>query len=84
MKYVLFAALSLASVFACAQESASSQTERYNEHKGLDVAKVISIKRAQDPTKVDGLVSSTMVYVDSAGTKHTLDYTILGTGLQSG
>ncbi|SDG53890.1 DUF2790 domain-containing protein [Pseudomonas abietaniphila] len=92
MKYVLFAALSLASVYASAQESVSSvsdtqvsaQTQRYNQHKGLDVSKVISSTTAQDVQKVDGPVNAQLVYLDSAGVKHTLDYTIQGYGRQNG
>lgn len=92
MKYLAFAALSMVSVFASANEVAStsvsaqplSQVEQYNRHKGIDVAKVISIKNAQDPEKVDGLVNSKMVYVDGAGVTRTLDYTIMGYGRQNG
>ncbi|MFJ3487813.1 DUF2790 domain-containing protein [Pseudomonas sp. NPDC090202] len=92
MKYALFAALSLASVYASAQESVDSvsnaqssiQTQKYNQHKGLDVAKVISSKAAQDPQKVDGNVNVQMVYLDSAGQSQTLNYTIMGYGQQNG
>lgn len=79
MKYALFAALSLASAFAAAQDSA-----QYDRHNGLDVAKVISIKPAQDPEQVNGLIDSKMVYLDSAGVTHTLNYTIQGYGQQNG
>ncbi|WP_433765468.1 DUF2790 domain-containing protein [Pseudomonas putida] len=80
MKYVLFAALSLASVFASAQESAQASSNQ----KGLDIARVISIKSAQDPEKVNGVINSQMVYLDSTGVTRTLDYTILGNGQQNG
>ncbi|WP_110950711.1 DUF2790 domain-containing protein [Pseudomonas bohemica] len=90
MKYLAFAALSLFSVFASANEladasaSAPSQVEQYNRHKGLDVAKVTSVKSAQDPEKVDGLVKTDMTYVDSAGVTHNLEYTTMGYGRQNG
>ncbi|WP_282372670.1 DUF2790 domain-containing protein [Pseudomonas sp. PS02290] len=90
MKVLAFAALSLVSVFAAAGElpatsqQHSVQVEQYNRHKGIDVAKVISIKNAQDPQRVDGPVQSTMVYVDHAGVTHSLDYTIMGYGRQNG
>ncbi|MDH0744849.1 DUF2790 domain-containing protein [Pseudomonas sp. GD03842] len=92
MKYVAFAALSFFSVFASASELAANsataqpltQVEQYNRHKGLDVAKVISVKTAQDPEKVDGLVKSQMTYVDSAGVSHNLEYTTQGYGRQNG
>jgi len=92
MKYVAFAALSFFSVFASASElsatSASAQpltqVEQYNRHKGIDVAKVISVKTAQDPEKVDGLVKTQMTYVDSVGVKHDLEYTTQGYGRQNG
>jgi hypothetical protein len=92
MKYLAFAALSMVSVFASANELSAadasaqprSQVEQYNRHKGIDVAKVISISNAQDPEKVDGLVNSKMVYVDGAGVTRSLDYTIQGYGRQNG
>jgi len=77
MKYVAFAALSLFSVFASANELST-------DHKGLDVAKVVSVKTAQDPEKVDGLVKTQMTYVDSAGVSHNLEYTTQGYGRQNG
>ena len=92
MKYVAFAALSFFSVFASANELAVSsasaqpltQVEQYNRHKGIDVARVISVKTAQDPDKVDGLVKTQMNYVDSAGAAHSLEYTTQGYGRQNG
>jgi len=92
MKYLAFAALSLFSVFASANELSNAQatggsltqTEQYNRHKGLDVAKVTSIKTAQDPEKVDGLVKTDMTYIDSKGVTHNLEYTTMGYGRQNG
>lgn len=92
MKYLAFAALSLFSVFASANELANSasgaqplsQVEQYNRHKGLDIVKVTGATTAQDPEKVDGLVKTDMSYVDSAGVTHTLEYTTMGYGRQNG
>lgn len=92
MKYVAFAALSMFSVFASANELSNtqasaqpvSQTEQYNRHKGLDVAKVTSVKTAQDPEKFDGLVKTDLTYVDSNGVTHNLEYTTMGYGRQNG
>jgi hypothetical protein len=92
MKYVAFAALSLFSVFASASELSSASTsaqpltqvEQYNRHKGLDIAKVVSVKTAQDPEKTDGLVKNFMTYIDSAGVTHKLEYTTEGYGRQNG
>lgn len=92
MKYLAFAALSLFSVFASANELSNAQptggsltqTEQYNRHKGLDVVKVTSIKTAQDPEKVDGLVKTDMTYIDSKGVTHNLEYTTMGYGRQNG
>jgi hypothetical protein len=80
------------SVFASANELADTSTgaqpltqvEQYNRHKGLDIAKVTSIQNAEDPEEVDGLVTSKMVYVDSLGVTHSLEYTIMGYGRQNG
>lgn len=90
MKVLALAALLAFSAVASANEVESTAaqpkptTEQYNAHKGLDVAKVISITNDQDPQQVDGPVNSTMIYVDSSGQEHTLQYQILGYGHQNG
>lgn len=92
MKTVAFAALSLFSVFASANELADtsssaqplSQVQQYNQHKGLDVAKVTSVSNSQDPEKFDGLVKTQLTYVDSTGATHNLEYTTMGYGRQNG
>jgi D-serine deaminase-like pyridoxal phosphate-dependent protein len=92
MKTLAFAALSVLTVMASAnvladeQSSAQplTQVEQYNRHKGIDVARVTSVKTAQDPEKVDGLVKSTMTYVDGSGVTHSLEYTTMGYGRQNG
>jgi hypothetical protein len=88
----MFAALSMVSVMASANDVVSTssdaqhsaQVQQYNQHKGLDVAKVVSVTNAQDPQKTDGLVKTTMVYLDGAGVSHNLEYTTMGYGRQNG
>ena len=58
-----------------------TQVEQYNQHKGLDVAKVTSVSNSQDPEKFDGLVKTQLTYVDSTGATHNFEYTT--TGLRS-
>ncbi|WP_311970220.1 DUF2790 domain-containing protein [Pseudomonas baltica] len=92
MKYPLFAALSLFSVFAAAAEPASLDrvtvnpaqpaTVEYNYSQHLDIAKVVSIK-ADDPDTC-GTTNANMVYVDSKGVTHSLEYTRMGNGCQNG
>lgn len=92
MKTLAFAALSVFAAFASANVLADTQTgaqsltqvEQYNRHKGIEVAKVTSVTTAQDPEKVDGLVKSTMVYIDGSGVSHSLEYTTMGYGRQNG
>ena len=92
MKTLAFAVLSMVSVFAMADDNMTpasaaqgvTQTQKYNQHKGLDIAKVVSSTTAQDPQNVDGPVKAKMVYLDGAGVSHSLDYTILGYGRQNG
>ena len=96
MKTLAFAVLSMISVFAMADDNvtpvsaapgvvqSATQSQKYNQHKGLDIAKVISVTTAQDPQNVDGPVNAKMVYLDSAGVSHSYDYTILGYGRQNG
>ena len=85
MKYALFAAMSLFSVFAAAAEPATASQPapiQYNYSQHLDIAKVVSIK-ADDPDTC-GTTNANMVYVDSKGVTHSLEYTRLGNGCQNG
>jgi hypothetical protein len=92
MKYALFAALSMFSLFAAAAEpvnlapvtvnGAKVPTVEYNYSQHLDIAKVISTK-ADNPDAC-GLTNANMVYADSKGVTHNLEYTRLGNGCQNG
>lgn len=90
MKVLVLAALVAFSAVASANDMESTAarpkptTEQYNAHKGLDVAKVKSITNEQDPQQVEGPINSTMIYVDSSGQEHSLQYQILGYGQQNG
>lgn len=90
MKVFAFATLLAFSALASANDTAATAdqpkptTEQYNSHKGLDIAKVKSVKTDQDPQKVDGPVKSTMIYVDGSGHEHSLEYKTMGYGRQNG
>jgi hypothetical protein len=82
MKYAMFAALSMFSLFASAAEinlpaetAAASQSVpavQYDYSQKLDIAHVINISTASsvecEPVK------SNMIYVDSHGVRHNLEY----------
>lgn len=84
MKYALFAAMSLFSVFAAAAEpgTAPVKTVQYDYSQHLDIAKVVSIK-ADNPDTC-GTTNANMVYIDSKGVTHSLEYTRIGNGGQNG
>ncbi len=90
MKYALFAALSLFSALASANGPASSATDsvpaavEYDYSQHLDIAKVISITSADNTATECGPVESHMIYLDSQGVTHNLQYTRLGDGCQNG
>lgn len=70
MKYVLFAALSLFSVLASANDQPDAQQYNYAQH--LDVAKVLSIDTPE--SDLCEPVTASMVYLDSHGVEHELHY----------
>lgn len=88
MKYVMFAALSLFSLFASAATTHNGALEtgpdakvpvvQYDYSQKLDVAKVISITSAS--SNECEAVKSNMVYVDSQGVRHNLQYLRLNDG----
>lgn len=80
MKYVLFAAMSMFSLFAAASEApaAATQSDVYNYSQNLDIAKVISISSVNPNTTECGPELAHMVYVDSKGARHDLQYTRMG------
>ncbi|WP_065835693.1 DUF2790 domain-containing protein [Pseudomonas syringae] len=89
--YAMFAALSLFSVFASANgqvpnaNNAAQQTPQavqYNYSQHLDIAKVIQITPAND--NICGQVDAHMIYLDSQGVRHNLEYTREGNGCQNG
>ncbi|MFA7943652.1 DUF2790 domain-containing protein [Pseudomonas brenneri] len=74
MRYLIVALLSVFSTLALAQgESASSlAVQAYDYSQNLDIAKVVQI--STDPSTECGPVKSHMVYLDSQGVRHGLDY----------
>ncbi len=81
MKYVVLAALSMFSIFASASEApatADTQSEVYNYSQDLDIAKVISISNVDPSANECGPELAHMVYVDSKGVRHDLQYTRMG------
>jgi hypothetical protein len=90
MKYALFAALSIYSLFALASgadqtpSQPGAQTDQYDYTQDLDIAKVVRISNAVNPATTCGPVKAHMEYVDSKGALHKLDYTFLGNPCQHG
>ncbi|HXR02647.1 MAG TPA: DUF2790 domain-containing protein [Pseudomonas sp.] len=90
MKTAVFAALSMISLFASAQEKpvvspAETASEApYDYSQDLDIAKVVRITTANNAANQCGPVTAHMEYVDSKGVSHKLQYTRLGGGCQSG
>ncbi|RJX78903.1 DUF2790 domain-containing protein [Pseudomonas sp. LS-2] len=90
MKYALFAALTMFSALASANGNVSPVSDstpapvEYNYSQHLDIAKVISVTSANDAATECGPVEAHMVYVDSKGVTHNLEYTRLGDGCQNG
>ncbi|MGB3125333.1 MAG: DUF2790 domain-containing protein [Pseudomonas sp.] len=81
MRYLLIAVLSLFSTLAAAQDAPSaganapaSQTDDYTED--LDIAKAVRNTPAASATC--GPVRGHVVYVDSQGVRHELDYQRVG------
>lgn len=89
MKYLTFATLSLVSVFAAAAPPAGPTpavpapvTVQYDYSQHLDVAKVVSI--TADNPEACGITNAHMVYLDSQGVTHNLEYTRMGNGCENG
>lgn len=61
----------------CAQASAADETVAYRYGMPLDIAKVLNISPVAD---VCGVVPVEMTYLDSHGDKHTLQYSVFGSG----
>ena len=81
MKYLAFVALSMVSLFASAAETpaaATAQGEVYNYSQNLDIAKVISINSVNPSAIECGPELAHMIYVDSKGVRHDLQYTRMG------
>jgi len=90
MKYVLFAALSMFSLFASANDNAAdassiaAQNDEYDYTQDLDIAKVVRISNANSTASECGPLKAQMEYVDSKGVSHKLEYTRLGDDCEKG
>ena len=92
MKYALFAALFLFSVYASANDSADAATSssaaspatQYDYTQDLDIAKVVRISNANAGADRCGPVKAQMEYLDSKGVTHKLEYTRLGDTCENG
>lgn len=89
--YAMFAALSMFSLFASANDTLAnpgSQAQQkapavqYNYSQHLDVAKVLEMTPVGD--NVCGPEQAHMIYLDSEGVRHNLQYTRVGDGCQNG
>jgi hypothetical protein len=81
--FAMFAALSLFSVFASANDRVNNTEQvpasvTYNYSQNLDIAKVIQITSADGDTC--GPVKAHMLYLDSKGVEHNLEYTRIDGG----
>jgi hypothetical protein len=90
MKYALFAALSMFSLFASAHDNVdhtspvSAQSDQYDYTQDLDIAKVVRISNSTNTSNACGPVKAQMEYVDSKGVPHKLEYTRLGDTCENG
>jgi hypothetical protein len=90
MKYALFAALSMFSLLASANDSAgstaaaSAQNSQYDYTQDLDIAKVVRISNGANAGNACGPLKAQMEYVDSKGVTHKLEYTRLGDSCENG
>ena len=91
MKYVMFAALSMFSVFASANSSVNAasaqpvpQAVEYSYGQKLDIAKVIDVSSANDSSNTCSPVQVHMIYLDSKGVTHNLEYTRMSDSCQNG
>ncbi|MHA6575411.1 DUF2790 domain-containing protein [Pseudomonas yamanorum] len=90
MRYLLIAVLGLFSTLAVAQGETPAPTvtasapasESYDYSQDLDIAKVVRV--STESSTECGPVKGHMVYIDSHGVRHELDYMRLGDACQHG
>ena len=87
MKALLVLALSSVCLSAFADEASTQVSqptpavEHYSYSSDLDIAKVISMSEIPSVCEV---VPAQMVYEDSQGKQHTLEYRVMGNGCSNG
>ena len=86
MKYLTFAALMAAAAIASANDTTAKTANADNQlsARHLDIVKVLKTTSDTSPSTTCGLVQKHMVYLDSKGAQHTINYTIEGYGCQNG
>lgn len=88
MKYIAFAALVSISFFASANDntgnSAAPKAEQYTYSEHLDVAKIIKMTSDSATKNSCGPVEAHMIYLDSKGATHDMEYTLEGYACQNG
>jgi hypothetical protein len=88
MKYIAFVTLMSISLFASANDNTPSATapkpEQFNYTEHLDVAKVIKMTTDSATKNACGPVEAHMIYLDSKGAEHDMEYTLEGYACQNG
>ncbi|WP_263260977.1 DUF2790 domain-containing protein [Pseudomonas sp. RIT-PI-S] len=81
MKRLMFALSACASTFAAAGQAPATTgellVEHYNYSTPLDIARVVSMEAVPNTCEV---VPMHMVYDDSKGQRHLLEYEVMGNG----
>lgn len=83
MKKIIVSLLLISSFQSAFGQEITEQipVEHYQYGKNLDIAKVIKMDIPPDECNV---VTTHMIYLDSKGVKHNLEYSIMGNGCSNG
>ncbi len=80
-KYLVIGVLSFAAISAQADEKANVQSaEHYQYGMKLDIAKVVT---QSEGVEVNGIIPMQLTYLDSRGTRHTVQYDVLSARVNS-
>ncbi|MHA6139512.1 DUF2790 domain-containing protein [Pseudomonas mohnii] len=74
----------IASAAGSIENGAVAQVEHYKYSQSLDIKKVISMTKDGQADSICGPVEAHMVYIDSKGVQHDLEYAVMGDGCQAG
>lgn len=83
MKKIIISILTIISFQSSFSQETQSNLpiEHYKYGDKLDIVKVIKVDA---PVDVCSVVTSHMIYLDSKGTKHDLEYNVMGSGCTNG